>query len=171
MFRWQTWHDEIKVDGDTDYAGCAESRKSTSGGCVLWGEHCLKLRSKTQATIALSSAESELAAAVRTSSELLGLIAMAKDMGYLLEGDVWIDAVAAMGILNHQGCGKLRHLDTQLLWVQQNQLRGNLRYEKVDGKENPADLMTKGLDEATCNKHLGKLGCRFTRGRADKSVT
>ena len=126
---------------------------------------------KTQATIALSSAESELAAAVRTSSELLGVIAMALDMGLKLEGDVWIDASAAMGILNRQGCGKLRHLDTQLRWVQQKALWGNVKYEKINTKENPADLMTKGLDEATSMKHLGRLGCRFTRGRAEKSVT
>ena len=84
---------------------------------------------------------------------------------------MWIDASAAMGILNRQGCGKLRHLDTQLLWVQQKQLRGNIRYEKVDTKENPADLMTKGLDEATSSRHFGKLCCRFAKGRADKSVT
>ena len=96
---------------------------------------------------------------------------MAKDMGFLLEGDVWIDASAAMGILNRQGCGKLRHLDTQFLWVQQKQLRGSIRYEKVNTKENPADLMTKGLDDATSARHLGKLGCRFAKGRADKYVT
>ena len=137
----------------------------------MWGAHCIRSWAKTQATIALSSAESELAAAVRTSSELLGLISMALDLGYKIEGDVWIDASAAMGILNRRGCGKIRHLDTQLLWVQQKQLRGTIDYKKVDGKQNPADLMTKGLDEKTMHEHLKKLGCRFESGRAGKSVT
>ena len=96
---------------------------------------------------------------------------MALDLGYKIEGDVWIDASAAMGILNRRGCGKIRHLDTQLLWVQQKQLRGNINYQKVDGKQNPADLMTKGLDEKTMHEHLKKLACRFESGRAGKSVT
>ncbi len=137
----------------------------------MWGTHCIRSWAKTQATIALSIAESELAAAVRTSSELMGLISMAVDIGYKIEGDVWIDASAAMGILSRQGCGNIRHLDTQLLWVQQKALRGNMSYKKVDGKVNPADLMTKGLDEKTMCEHLKKLGCRFVTGRASKSVT
>ena len=108
----------------------------------------------------LSSAKSELTAVVKTSSELLGLIAMAADMGYKREGDVWIDASAAMGILNRQGCGNIRHLDTQLLWVQQKALHGDITYNKVDGKLNPADFMNKGLDETTMKDHLRILNCQ-----------
>ncbi len=76
-----------------------------------------------------------------------------------------------MGILNRQGCGKIRHLDTQLLWVQQKALWGNIAYHKIDGKANPADLMTKGLDENAMKEHLQRLNCRFASGRAEKSVT
>ena len=75
-----------------------------------------------------------------------------------------------MGILNRRGVGKVRHLDTQLLWVQQKSLRGEMEYGKVWGKENPADLMTKGLDEATAGEHLGRLKLEFRTGRADKSA-
>ncbi len=136
----------------------------------MWGSHCIRSWSKTQTVIAQSSAESELTAAVKTTSEALGLIAMARDMGYRVEGQVWIDASATMGIINRRGVGKVRHLDTQLLWVQQKSLRGEMEFGKVWGKENPADLMTKGLDEATAGRHLDKLKLEFKTGRADKSA-
>ena len=46
--------------GDTDYAGCRRTRRSTSGGMVMHGRHILKTWSTTQATVALSSGEAEL---------------------------------------------------------------------------------------------------------------
>merc|ERR1712062_809400 len=45
---------------DADWAGCQRTRRSTLGGTILLGDHLLKAWSRTQATFALSSAESEL---------------------------------------------------------------------------------------------------------------
>ena len=98
------------------------------------------------------------------------MIGMARDMGMKVEGDIWVDASAAMGIVNRQGCGKIRHFDTRLLWVQQRKLRKELEFEKINGKENPSDLMTKGLDEVSLLKMVEKSGCSFREGRADISV-
>eukprot|EP00971_Amphidinium_carterae_P152713 3026955-Amphidinium_carterae.1 len=55
---------EIKVDiesyADSDWAGCNATRKSTSGAITTcWGSPLLHI-SRTQSTIALSSAEAEL---------------------------------------------------------------------------------------------------------------
>ena len=47
----------------------------------MLGKHLLKGRSKTQALIALSSAESELYAVLKIAAETLGLIAIGRDMG------------------------------------------------------------------------------------------
>ena len=45
---------EIDVFCDTDFAGCSQTRRSTSGGCALIGGRLNKHWSKTQPTIALS---------------------------------------------------------------------------------------------------------------------
>ena len=47
---------KLDVYSDTDWAGRARTRKSTSGGIVYHGAHVLKFWSSTQSTIALSSA-------------------------------------------------------------------------------------------------------------------
>ena len=52
------------------------------------------------------------------------------------------------------------------MWIQQTAAEQRLRYHKVLGKENPADLYTKFLDAATNNLHTSKLGYRFIEGRS-----
>ena len=56
---------------------------------------------------------------------------------------VWTDSSAAIGICNRQGLGKLRHLDTHTLWIQQAVRLGRVDLRKVAGEVNPADLFTK----------------------------
>ena len=74
----------ITVYADANWAGRKVTRKSTSGGCVMRGNHLLRFWSKTQATIAQSSAESELLGAVRGGVEALGAITLLADMGLTL---------------------------------------------------------------------------------------
>ena len=133
----------MKAYSDADWAGCKATRKSTTGGCVMVGEHAIKGWSRTQSLVALSSAESELYATLKASAEALGLIAMMRDLGYLLSGEVWGDASAALGIIHRHGLGKTRHIDISLLWVQETAANKRLQYRKVLGRDNPADFFTK----------------------------
>ena len=63
---------KIDVYTDTDWAGCARTRKSTSGGCILLGCHTIKHWSSTQQSISLSSGEAEFYGVVRASGYGLG---------------------------------------------------------------------------------------------------
>ena len=73
-FDWQGHEAEVTGYSDSDWAGCRVTGKSTSGGVVMIGEHYIKGWARTQESIALSSAEAELVALVKTSAELLSLI-------------------------------------------------------------------------------------------------
>ena len=119
VYPWQDARTILKMFIDADWAGCRETRKSTTGGCATLGRHTLKGWSKTQSLIALSSGESELYAALKASAEALGITALLKDAGYNVKGEVWGDATAALGIINRRGLGKTRHIDIGLLWIQQ----------------------------------------------------
>ena len=61
----------------------------------------------TQKNITLSSAEAELVAAVKMSTELIGMTQLADDWGIQIKGKVHIDSSAAIGVVQRQGCGKL----------------------------------------------------------------
>ena len=167
MYAWQDQPACFSVYTDSNWAGCKTSRKSTSGAVFLHGSHMLKAFSRTQANIALSSAEAELYATVMAASEGLGLKAMSLDFGLSLDPFLNVDASAAIGIVQRKGLGKLRHLDTQALWVQDAVRQRRVMIEKVAGAENPADLMTKHLDGPLMDKMLSKIGAETREGRAD----
>ena len=165
-YDWQPTQSRVKTYSDADWAGCRETRKSTTGGCITIGKHIIKTRSKTQSFIALSSGESELYSTLKAAAETLGLPAMLKDMGWLMKGEIWSDANAAIGIINRNGLGKTRHIETGLLWVQQTAAQQRLSFNKVLGKDNPADLFTKYMDLKTIDHHLDNLDYHKAEGRA-----
>ena len=76
---------------NANWAGDRQTRKSTSGGVVMFGQSW----SKKQSLIALSSAESELSASVKCVSELLGIRSAFKDWRSNVGGVVKTDASAA----------------------------------------------------------------------------
>ena len=98
---------------------------------------------KTQKTIAQSSAESELLGVVKASSEALGIMRLANDLGIKVKSRLHIDASAALGILERRGVGRVRHLDVGMLWLQEQRLREVIEFMKVAGTENVAHLCTK----------------------------
>ncbi len=62
----------IDVEVDTDWAGCARTRKSTSGGCIMLGRHAVKTWSSTQTGVSFSSGEAEFYGTIRGAGMGLG---------------------------------------------------------------------------------------------------
>ena len=57
---WQDMPTGLDVYTDTDFAGCKTTRRSTSGGTVMFGSHCVRHWATNQTTLSLSSGEAEL---------------------------------------------------------------------------------------------------------------
>ena len=166
MFYWQNENDLIDTYTDSDWAGCKATCRSTSGGAMKVGFHCIKTWSTTQATVALSSAEAELYALTKGAAQTLGLMSLMRDFGVVMRGKVHTDASAAVGIVQRQGLGKLRHLRTQYLWIQDKVREGDLGIQKVLGSQNPADMMTKNLAVDAMQRHLEALAMTTRNDRA-----
>ena len=165
-YRWQH-ADCVDIYSDTDWAGCVRTRKSTSGGCLMLGKHMIKSWSSTQATVSLSSGEAEFYGCVKAAGIGLGYKSLLQDLGVDLPLRVWTDSTASIGICSRRGLGKLRHIATQHLWIQQRVRDGTFELRKVLGTENPADVFTKHLTGAGHIEHLMKLfGCEYSGGRA-----
>ena len=143
VYPYQDRPDGIRVWTDTDHAGCKDTRKSTSGGVLLWGSHCIKTWSVTQGYIALSSGEAEYYGAVRGASQAIGIRAMLQDLGVQADIAIMVDASAAVGITMRRGLGKIRHIELNELWLQDQVARGRVTIHKVDGKDNFSDSLTK----------------------------
>ena len=133
---------------------------------MMIGGHLVKHWSSTQTTVALSSAEAELTGICRGAANGLGLQALAKDLGIPLTVYVASDAAAAVGICRRKGLGKIRHLATADLWVQDRVKKKDFILERIPGVDNPADILTKHVDQMLLSKHTTFMGLRFEKGRA-----
>ena len=110
------------------------------------GQHCIKTWSKTQAIVAKSSAESELDGVVKASCEALGTLTLLEELGAEATARVHVDVSAAQGIIERAGLDKRRHIDVNVLWLQEQEVRGRVPMRKINGTKNPTDLMTKHLE-------------------------
>ena len=95
------------------------------------------------------------------------MVAMSEDFGDKIDAFLYADASAAIGVAGREGLGRIRHLDTQSLWLQQALRQRRLGLGKVLGTENPSDLMTKHVDAKLLGEHVRAMGCEFKDGRAE----
>ena len=156
----------LHVFSDSDWAGCLRTRKSTSGGVAVLGGVALKHWSSTQSSIALSSGEAEYTALVKAVAEGLGVQALAADLGWTLSLVVHVDSAAAKSIASRSGVGKIRHLETKALWVQEAVKGGRFVLAKVQGTSNPADPMTKPQGYSDFVEVLSEVGAMPIRRKA-----
>ncbi len=169
-YPWMGSVADVAIFSDVDWGGCKITRKSTSGGCLMMSGHLLKSWSKSQHTISLSTAESELYAGARAVQEGLGVASIYRDFGIEVACRVHMDAKAALAIIAREGLGKMRHVDTAWLWLQQVREGGKAIFQKISGDDNPADAMTKYVDKPKLIKHMARMGGEFRDGRADSAL-
>ena len=134
----------------------------------MLGKHTIKHWSSTQPSVSLSSGEAEFYGVVRGTGQGLGYESLLRDIGLTITLRVWTDSSAALGICSRQGLGKLRHLDTHTLWVQQAVRSKRIELKKVLGEETPADILTKhSLSKERLDKLVVLFDCQFKGGRAE----
>ena len=164
-YPYQELSDTIDVWIDTDFAGCKVTRRSTSGGVIMIGDHCVKTYSKTQESIALSSGESEFYGIVQAACHGLEVKGVYEDLGIPMKIRICTDSSAAKSIASRRGVGKVRHIDVRELWVQERTQRGDIEIVKVRGEDNLADILTKHVPRYLLDKHLRGIGCERRSGR------
>ena len=97
----------------------------------------------------------------------MGLCSVAADLGITWTLEIMTDSTAAIGICRRRGLGKIRHLATADLWVQDRIRAGDFTISKVLGTENISDVLTKFVDRATLCKHLRTMCLRQMSGRPE----
>ena len=157
LLEWQNRPKFMTVNIDSDWAGDRVTRKSTSGGTVRHGKHLLMHWSKLQSTIALSSGEAELNAAVKGTSEIIGFKEMLEDLGIDIMIEIETDASVCKSILLRHGSGKIKHLSTKQLWVQGAIESYGIKVLKVPREKNPADLLTHSCTKVDHESHMKAL--------------
>jgi hypothetical protein len=162
----------IDVFGDSDWAGCIRTRRSTSGGVATLSGTAVKSWSSTQATVAQSSGEAEYYALARAAAEGLGVQAFLNDLGWDASVRVWVDSSAAKSISSRVGLGKIRHLEVKFLWIQDMVKNKRIQIRKIRGDANPADNLTKpkSIKDMNQNGMLKTVGAEVIRKKVQRSL-
>ena len=95
------------------------------------------------------------------------MVAVFADFGWKFSQKalVYADASAALGIVQRRGAGSIRHIDTRLLWVQEQTAKEKIQYLKLAGTVNPSDMGTKHLDAETIKRHMASWNLEVRQGR------
>jgi len=149
---------------DADHAGCYTTRRSTSGMFLFHGKHLIRSSSTTQSTIAISVGEAEFNSGVKGAAGVLGLKSMAHDLGVELVCQLETDSSSSIGTCSRRGAGKLRHIETPMLWIQHIVAQRRLVLKKIAGVVNGSDMLTKILDRKTLTTLFPYSGLEWRSG-------
>ena len=151
---------DLDVHVDADWAGCPTTRKSTAGFNIIFLGTTVAFGSRTQATIALSSAVSELYAICTGVNEGLHL------RSFLLETNICsklnlrihTDSTAGKSIATRQGTSKrAKHIDLKFLYTQDLIKHDIIRILKINTLHN---LFTKHISKETLQRRTQSIRIR-----------
>ena len=141
LYKWQDSPNEIHVYTDGDWSGRQKTRRSTTGGAVKYGSCLVAHWSRTQVSVALSSAEAEMNASVEAACEAIGMKQLCGHLGMPVIIKMFGDSSSMKGTLSRKGSGKVKHLETRQLWLQEHAASGNVVLVKVHRDLNLADAL------------------------------
>ena len=133
---------------------------------LMVGQHLLRHGSNLQSVIGLSSAESEYYAMTKGAALALGLHAALEEWGLSMKLELHSDSSAARAFASRRGLGKMRHVQTRYLWLQERVARGDVSVVRIHTDANMADILTKATTQVLLDRHLRTLGYRFVKGRS-----
>ena len=134
---------------EADNGGDIKTRRSTVGQAIKLYGNVVKHACNLLTTTGLSSAENEYYAISAGATSGLGVQAMMADWGVEAAVKVAVkvssDSSAARAFASRRGLGRLKHIQTRYLWVQERVAQKAFTLATVASKENVADLLTKML--------------------------
>ncbi|PWA54556.1 ribonuclease H-like domain, Reverse transcriptase, RNA-dependent DNA polymerase [Artemisia annua] len=139
-----------KIQGfsDSSYGVNTQEGKGTTGIIFYYGESPISWSTKKQATVALSSCESEFIAATAAATQALWLKRLLSRLTHSNEEKVTImvDNKSAIELMkNPVFHGRSKHIDTKYHFIRECVEREDLQVEFISGEYQKADILTKAL--------------------------
>lgn len=152
----------VNVMTDSDWAGDLRTRRSTSGAVIRIGSHVVQIKCASQKVVALSSMESEYSMCRGVTEAVF--IRSVVDFWGIRPGTMVlrVDSSSAKALAERKGVGKSRHIQARYLWLQGLVFSKELNVQKVPGKVNDPDLVTKVQSRAVMKDHLSQVSYEFS---------
>ncbi|GKC06221.1 ribonuclease H-like domain, reverse transcriptase, RNA-dependent DNA polymerase [Tanacetum coccineum] len=135
---------------DSSYGVNTQEGKGTIGIIFYYGESPISWSTQKQATVALSSCESEFIATITAATQALWLKRLLSKLTHSQEENVTIqvDNKSAITLMkNPVFHGRSKHIDTKYYFIRECVERDDIQVEFVSGEYQKADILTKALSK------------------------
>ncbi|CAA7015691.1 unnamed protein product [Microthlaspi erraticum] len=148
---------------DADWAGCPNTRRSTSGYCLYLGDNLISWSSKRQQTVSRSSAKAEYRGVANAVAETVWVRNLLLEIHCPITTAtlVYCDNVSAVYLstnpIQHQ---RTKHVVIDIHFVREKVALGQVRVLHVPSSHQYADIFTKGLPSALFQDFRSSLRVR-----------
>lgn len=169
VFEANPGHDKMQRLGtlegfvDADYAGCLDTRRSTTGYVFMICNGPVSWISKLQTTVSLSTCEAEYTAITQASKEAVWFTYILKDLCFAGIKPIIIhtDSQSALKLSeNSQFHSRTKHIDIAKHWIREVIANGAIALKFVDTDNQIADVLTKALGRIKYVANVDRLGVK-----------
>ena len=156
---------------DADWAGCLDTRRSTTGSIIMLNNNVIHWSSHKQSTVATNSTESEYMALAETAKEMKWfnhwlselLLVVPNEFELVKPSTIKVDNTAAIALTN-QGASnnRTKHIDVRYHFIKEQIVNGTVAMEWTPTTLQLADLLTKQLPKETFTKLVSQLMVRLS---------
>ena len=137
------------IYSDADYAGCVQTRRSTTGYCLMLGTGIVSWCSERQSSVSHSTAESEYIAASQASRELVWLKRLLAEVDEQLGSGqpiLYVDNESAVKLIKNPVLHKrTKHIEVRYHFVREKYEEKVFDVKGVSTENQLADIFTKAL--------------------------
>ncbi|KAK2966046.1 hypothetical protein RJ640_001980 [Escallonia rubra] len=151
---------DLRAYADADWAGCLNTRRSTTGWCVFLGESLISWKCKKQNTVSKSSTEAEYRAMSSACSEISWLRGLLQDLhiNIVTPTPLYADNTSAIRIASnpvfHE---RTKDIEVDCHFIRDKYLDGVISLPYVASQDQIADIFTKPVTSARHDYLVDKL--------------
>ena len=153
--------DPIEGFSDSDWAGCVDTRRSTSGFVWMMSGGAVCWRSKLQTIVALSSTEAEYVGATPAVQEIIWLRDLLCELGVTDSSPSLLNMDNRGAVSLTRGAGdsnRTKHIDIRYHFIRSHVEQKRIRIQYLPTDEMVTDILTKNLGRLKHEHFIARLG-------------
>ncbi|KYN50018.1 Copia protein, partial [Cyphomyrmex costatus] len=155
----------IKVYSDADYAGCTDTRRSTTGYVLVKNGAAITWNSQRQNSVALSTMEAEFIAACAATKEAMWVKQFFNDINVCIVNPLtlYLDNQSAISFIkNHNYHKHSKHIEVKYNFVKEKYQAKDIDISFVSTESQLSDICTKALSRIKFETFRIQLGLQIS---------